>query len=351
MKPDLYPTPSVTPPPLADLELLFVDPTGLAVIPRNKSQSVVARDPKYLVSLWNLDEHGAQPGTFIALPAFRRIDSGDFIKPGDFGFGPSSVFDFTGPGAPYTVGRLKKGDRLIGFATVTCANCISTACYWISDVFGTGGWYSVRKESTEQDCMVASDASFRKIQSKQDDLLLIVPESMRMPIESKLPVKKSIIPHAQEYIPTASEIAIELKKLNSAASTTAPPNSPTMTGNVKERAVSLANELNRFAASRWNFLQERYKTVEPGEGRWPIYKSWDESTSGWYQHKYEQRVLLIVLELADLHLRDQRLDDDLEMIKKMEDLERLATGYRESINLFTVQEISERMAILANSIR
>jgi hypothetical protein len=100
--------PTIEPPPppaLADLELVFVESNGLAVIVKNKPRVATARDPKYLVSLSNLDEIGA----FMGLPAFRRTDSGDFIKPGDFGFGASRIFDFTGPGAPLVVGRLKQG--------------------------------------------------------------------------------------------------------------------------------------------------------------------------------------------------------------------------------------------------
>ncbi|HZL66429.1 MAG TPA: TIGR04086 family membrane protein [Candidatus Limnocylindrales bacterium] len=141
----------------------------------------------------------------------------------------------------------------------------------------------------------------------------------------------------------------EIDKVKTPASTTVviPPVS---SGNLKERTLSLANELNGFVAYRRNVLEDRYaREVKPGENRWPVYKSWDESTSGWYRQRYEQQVLSIVPELAAIHLRDQRLDGDLETIKSIEQIEQL-TGNRTSVNLFTIQEISERMTFLANSI-
>lgn len=139
----------------------------------------------------------------------------------------------------------------------------------------------------------------------------------------------------------------EVNKVGTALPTLIIP--PASSGNLKERALSLVSELNGFVAYRQNFLQKRYaKEVKHGESRWPIYKSWDGSTSGMYRQLYEQRVIGIVSELAALHLRDQRLDEDLEMTKELEQAAQLS-GNRisASVDLFSVQDISDRLAALA----
>jgi hypothetical protein len=41
-----------------------------------------------------------------------------------------------------TSGRVKKGDRLFGFALVTCSNCTHSRAYWIYYIYETSGWYS-----------------------------------------------------------------------------------------------------------------------------------------------------------------------------------------------------------------
>jgi hypothetical protein len=162
----------------ADLELWLVDASMLSVIVRNISKTVVARDPKYLVNYWNLDEARA----FQSLPVFKRTDTGDFVRPGEFGFGPSGVFDLTGLSAPYTVGRVKRGDRLFGFATATCSNCEKLACYWTYYVYGVGGWYSVRPATSEQSCMGGYLAILDRVKQNPDNILSIVPKDSQLSI-------------------------------------------------------------------------------------------------------------------------------------------------------------------------
>jgi len=166
----------------ARLDALFVGPSALSIIAKNTSKEVTARDPKYLVSFWNLDEANATEG----LPIFRSLDSGDFIKPGQFGFGPTNVFDFAGPKAPYTVGRIKRGDRLFGFATVTCSNCVTFRCYWIYYVHGIEGWYALRPDATEIACMRSYDAMRRKVSAEIEELMKAVPSRMRHPIKDRI---------------------------------------------------------------------------------------------------------------------------------------------------------------------
>lgn len=127
---------------------------------------------------------------------------------------------------------------------------------------------------------------------------------------------------------------------------------PASSGNLKERALSLANELNGFAKYRESVLQDRYAAeLKPGESKWLVYKSWNESTTGIYEQRYEQRVIGVVSELAALHLRDKMLDEDLEVIQEMEHVAQL-TGDRTpaSVGLFQLRDISERIANLAGLI-
>ncbi len=172
-----------TPPPAppvnqAELELWLVNPGMLSVIGKNESASILVRDPTYLASFWNLDEAGASQG----LPAFRRSDSGDFIKPGEFGFGPSAVFDLTGPSAPYTVGRIKQGDRLFGLGTANCSNCEKSKCYWIYYVYGVGGWYSPRESHTDQTCIAGYEAILSRIKANQATVFSAIPQASRRTI-------------------------------------------------------------------------------------------------------------------------------------------------------------------------
>jgi hypothetical protein len=153
-----------------------------------------------------------------------------------------------------------------------------------------------------------------------------------------------------------SNPALTEEKIEAAVKKALPqPNQPAAVitpdyGNLRARATSLVQELTWFVSYRRKVLDNRYANeVKPGENRYPVFKSWNESTSGWYRQKYEQRVLSIVSELAESHRRDQRLDEDLESIKQEERTDQL-TNFRPSINLSTIQEISERLAALANSI-
>jgi hypothetical protein len=132
-------------PRYGDLDAIFTDTSSLAVIAHNRPDAAVARDPKYVVILRNLNENFAQ-----SLPIYDRIDSGDFIKPNDFGLGPYSVID---PVQLSAFNRhINKGDRLFGVGSVTCSNCKSLACYLIDYTYGVGGWYARLPQVTEHEC-------------------------------------------------------------------------------------------------------------------------------------------------------------------------------------------------------
>ena len=120
----------------ADLEAAFVNPTDLGMMAKNISP-VVAWDPKLEVELWDLDEpRNKVDATSLSLPIFTETSRGDFLKP-QWSSTPRTVLDVA-----KTSGRMKDGDRLAGFAAITCSNCKSARWYWIFYVEGKGGWYS-----------------------------------------------------------------------------------------------------------------------------------------------------------------------------------------------------------------
>jgi hypothetical protein len=120
----------------ADLEAVFTHPAKICVSVKNISNTV-AWDTKFDVELWNLEEpRNKNADTGLGLPIFAETARGDFVKPG-WGTRPRTVLD-----AAETTGRLKDGDRLIGFGGVTCSNCKSIRWYWVFYVEGKGGWYS-----------------------------------------------------------------------------------------------------------------------------------------------------------------------------------------------------------------
>jgi hypothetical protein len=114
---------------LPDVGLRFVYPHTMCVLIVNKS-TITVRDARYSVILWNLDREGNNP-----LPIPTRLLSGDFIRPNE-ATGPEQLVALPGV-APL----VKAGDRLFGFASVSCPDCAKTRNYWIY-VKGESGWFA-----------------------------------------------------------------------------------------------------------------------------------------------------------------------------------------------------------------
>ena len=109
--------------------LSFSSPKMTAVSVWNVSDAVV-RDPRYAVTLFNLDAN-SKPENPLPIPAAK----GDYIRPGDR-WGPNTMI-----GLPRVSSLINTGNRLIGWASVTCPDC-PKHFYWIFIKHGESGWYT-----------------------------------------------------------------------------------------------------------------------------------------------------------------------------------------------------------------
>ena len=119
--------------------LNFVYKTDTAVVIRNLSKIVVEK-PKYYVALFNLDENIDKRSNPLPIPVFM----GDYIRPEDSS-GPYGMLSM-----PAVSARVNSRDRLIGWALVTCPNCL-TKYYWVYIKQGEGGWFAELKENESID--------------------------------------------------------------------------------------------------------------------------------------------------------------------------------------------------------
>ena len=113
----------------ACVALEFVHKSSPALVIRNES-SVVARDIKWAVALWNLDLRSSNEPLPIPIGTF------DSIKPYTVG-GPQGLFT-----NQRVSSIVKPGHRLIGTASVDCPYCTEGRSYLVSLVYGEGGWFT-----------------------------------------------------------------------------------------------------------------------------------------------------------------------------------------------------------------
>lgn len=119
-----------------DVSLRFVHPEYPALIVVNKS-SVIARDIKWCVVLWNLNLPERKDPLPIPVTIF------DWIRPYEES-GPQDIFS-----EPDVMALLKTGNRLLGSATVMSPDCVHGRTYIVSIVWDEGGWFSeVENEKT-----------------------------------------------------------------------------------------------------------------------------------------------------------------------------------------------------------
>lgn len=118
-----------------DVAIRFVYPKSPALILVNQS-SVIARDIKWSVALWNLN----LPDRNDPLPI--PVSTFDWIKPHDEG-GPQNLFD-----GSLVAPLLKPGNQLFGSASVTCPECARGRTYVVYIVWGEGGWFSEIESET-----------------------------------------------------------------------------------------------------------------------------------------------------------------------------------------------------------
>jgi hypothetical protein len=121
---------------LADVALRFIYPESPSLVIVNQSNPG-ARDIKWEVVLWNMD----LPDRNDPLPI--PVSTFDWIR-GHTEGGPQDLF-----GTPLVAPLLKKGDRLVGSATVDCPQCSRGRTYIVQIVWGEGGWFSEIKNETK----------------------------------------------------------------------------------------------------------------------------------------------------------------------------------------------------------
>ena len=149
-----------------DVQLVFVHAKEVSVAVRNVSKRIV-RDPQYQIAFWNLDAPKEQLMQPLPIP----VKLGDFIRPG-WHWGPNQLMSIQ-----RVKNQLKKGDRIFGFAFVTCPDCAQTRWYWVYFEHGSGGWYA---EATN----VGFDV-MRNLLNLNESIHAIdelVPEEQRIPI-------------------------------------------------------------------------------------------------------------------------------------------------------------------------
>ena len=122
-----------------DIGMEFVNPDDVAFRMVNLS-NVVLRDPKYGFALMDLDGHrttlenGVSLPDILPIPAF--VDAGDFLR-AKRKFMPRAIVSTF----PAVRSAVKPNDRIFGWVTVSCPNCVKDRTYVVFFVNGKGGWY------------------------------------------------------------------------------------------------------------------------------------------------------------------------------------------------------------------
>ncbi|HEX3570225.1 MAG TPA: hypothetical protein VHU44_05325 [Acidobacteriaceae bacterium] len=131
--PPLKPVPPA-PPAEPDVTAKIVYADEIALVLLNHSQ-VVVKNPTILLMLFDLDGP-ADKTPPSPLPINLPGGDGVFIKPGSY------MIPLALTGHPNVKNEIKKGDRIVGWFSVTCPDCTNTNVYWVYAIHGSGGWYA-----------------------------------------------------------------------------------------------------------------------------------------------------------------------------------------------------------------
>ena len=152
---------------LPDVSIRLVHPKTPGVVA--VAMHSLARDIEISPVLWNLDLQ-TNDSLFVYKTKF------EWMRVDQIG-APSPVVH------PDDVkSRVKEGNRVLGFITVTCSNCIGVRVYWIYFVYGAGGWYSEITTGGTPDVDKLITA-LPKIRENVDAFFSSIPASARIPIE------------------------------------------------------------------------------------------------------------------------------------------------------------------------
>lgn len=157
----------------ADVTATFVYPEGPAIVLYNTSETT-ALTVLYQVVLWNLDSPEAILKSALEIPVAKA----DYVRH-DAAAGPFNLFE-----RPLSQNRLKAGDRIFGYASVSCPDCKTHRQYWINAVWKTGGWYAPLKDGTSVDLLALLD-QVPLIAKNLDGFISGIPETDRRKIMSK----------------------------------------------------------------------------------------------------------------------------------------------------------------------
>lgn len=106
----------------------------------NEAASETARDPKYMMGIWDYTRanpavHDPSANDPLQIPS--RTLPGEFIHPKD-ALGGWSLLDLS----VSAKSLVKPDDLLFGFIACTCLNCSTTHAYWLFFHEGHGGWFA-----------------------------------------------------------------------------------------------------------------------------------------------------------------------------------------------------------------
>ena len=164
-----------------DVTLSFAFPDSPTLMLRNQSE-VVARNIKWVVLLWNLDNAAVYSQAASSETADKHeplqipIGNFDFLKANSTG-GPLNLFE-----SPLVKPHVKKGDRLFGSAAVSCPDCERGHTFVVSIIFGQGGWYAEVPEETSGNAFIPRRLTKPVVLSYVQELTAKAPEKNRVAI-------------------------------------------------------------------------------------------------------------------------------------------------------------------------
>lgn len=160
-----------------DVSAKFVYPDEIALVLLNQSP-VTVKAPSILLMLFDLDGD-ADKATVLNVP--MPSPEGVFIKSGSYMI-PLSI-----AGHPNVKNQIKKGDRLVGWVSVTCPDCENTNAYWFYAVQGDRGWFAKCRKGQYPNINAISQNWKYLVQSGEDGLSGTVPVEDRVPIQNTVP--------------------------------------------------------------------------------------------------------------------------------------------------------------------
>lgn len=168
---------------IPDVVLSFSHPAFPVIVLTNQSD-VLATNIKWSVYLWNMDDpkplrsnpHAADhPGMHDPLPIPTSVF--EFLKPRQ----SSNRIDLFGNVSDY----VKKGQQLIGTASVDCPDCVGHT-YIVSIVWGEGGWFAeiveANGERLQGRTLIPESPYKEAVVVYQQKMLALAPEASRIPI-------------------------------------------------------------------------------------------------------------------------------------------------------------------------